>query len=545
MKTKTDQTSVAWGLDLDDKEPRLVRVTRKADGFRFEQHSSASAQSADPKAQLDVEPLAVCIGNQCVLHRTLDLPQAEDSTVAKMVEAQLEVLLPARSQLFAWDWDDAPSRSDGPGRSVWVCAARQDAVEQARRSAEAAGRRPRGVVPTSVAMAAAVPRLIKDLPTRCAVVDVANSCTTVLVLDDGELAGCAVIEPQDDQWAGQLREAYESQVSHLPRDQRPGKCVLIQRSADAPDLTELVTQSLKLETIPASLPKGLAPSDMAAAGAAMTLIEPAHPAIALAETEESATEVRQDAVKRRSATPRRALVALWLVAVIITMYLADRHEANWLNDAIAKINPAVAGRGGFTRQIAMGRYLEKIGAAPLDVLDEISSLTSNEIIFSSFQYSHVEGVRLSGTAPSTDKLHELLKILADAETLEAVELKGQKMDKKKCLFEIAAKLSDRYVPGVKRKARDKDEDKDKKKEKDQGEKKPESDEAKKPPEAAEQSAEDAKEQPAPPAKPGDTPQDVAPADAAKPVEPPPDSKKPGSAKSQPVRPTAILPGGES
>ena len=537
MKKKTDPTSVAWGLDLDYNEPRLIRVTRKTDGLQFDKCSIASAQSAS-----DAEPMAVCISDQFVLHRTLDLPQAEDSTLAKMVEAQLEVLLPARSQLFTWDWDHAPSRSVGPGRCVWVCAARQDAVEQVKRKADTAGRHPRYVVPASLALAAAVPRLIKDLPPRYVVVDVANSCITVLVLDDGELAGCAVVESQADQLAGQLREAYESQVDYLPRDQRPGKCVLIQRDADATDLTETVTQSLKLEAVRLTLPDGLTPGDLAAAGAAMMLIQPTRPAIALAEADRSPAEARRRTATPRSATPRRVVIGLWLVAVIVAMYLADRHEANWLDEAIAKINPAVAGQGGFSRQLDLGRYLEKAGAAPLDVLDEISALTSNEIIFSSFQYSQVEGVRLSGTAPNTEKLHELLKVLADAETLAAVELKGQKIDKKKkCLFEIAAKLSDRYVPGVKKKRKDKDKEEGK----DKGEKKPEADKAKEPPKAAGPPAEGAKEQAPPTEKPKDSPPIAAPAESPKPAEPPSDSNKHGSTPTEPVRSKAMQPGGKS
>ena len=79
-----------------------------------------------------------------------------------------------------------------------------------------------------------------------------------------------------------------------------------------------------------------------------------------------------------------------------------------------------------------------------------------------------KGVRLGGTAPNTEELHNLLKALGKAKTLANVEINDQKIKDNKCQFEIAAQLSDRYVPTEKKKEED---EKDAAKEKAAGDKK--------------------------------------------------------------------------
>ena len=393
----------------------------------------------------------------------LNLPQADDAAVAQMVAAQLEVMLPARSHLFTWDWDYAPGPADNAGRRVWLCAARKDAVEAAMRAAEGhTGRRPSRVVPASTALAAAVSALLADLPERVVVIDAAQRSATVLILHDGQLVDCAVLDPGPDQWSGQLREAYQSLVVDLPATQRPTGCVVLPRGAPTAGLEQTVAQALQLDVLPAAT--DLAPSDLAAAGAALTLVQPVQPSIVLIEVEAEAqaeAETGADVAPKRRGL-RRVAVVVWLLLAALALYLADRHEATRLEAAVAEVEPAVAARGGFDRELALGRYLEKAGPAPLDVLAEVSELVSPKVIISKWSHAQASGVRLTGTAPNTEEFHKLLKALAGAKTLDKVEINSLKMEKDKPKFVIAALLSDTYVPSLKKKDEDKDKDKDKK-----------------------------------------------------------------------------------
>ena len=468
----TEPISVAWGLDTSGAAPCLVRVSRTSAGLQFEQHP-LEALAAAP----DAEPLVVCLGDEFVLHRTLRLPAADDAALAQMVEAQLEVMLPARAHLFAWDWDPALDPAPRTGRRVWLCAARKDAVDQARRNAHArCGRQPSRLAPTSMALAAAVPALLADLPARAVVIDVAERGASMLVFHNGELADCVVLDPGPDQWSNQLREAYLAHVRGLAADQRPTACVVLERAAQTDGLEQAAGRALGLVVSPAVTsirPPGAAQgvelpiAALAAAGAALTLVQPVRPTIVLSESA-IATDAAATETAPRTSVKRRVLAVVGLVVALLALYVADVYEASWLEAAMARITPVVDKRGGYDRELALGRYLEKAGPAPLDVLAEISDLISPKVIISKWNYTNTGGVRLGGTAPNTEELHNLLKALAKAKTLANAEIKDQKIKDNKCQFEIAAQLSDRYVPTVKKKEED---EKDAAKEKAAGDKK--------------------------------------------------------------------------
>jgi hypothetical protein len=493
--------SVAWGLDSSGTTPRLVRVSRTSDGLKFDLEPPEAPpgtnpgatpgapvfDSADEQQPAAAEPLVACLGDELVLHRILDLPTADDAAMAQMLAAQLEVMLPARSQLFAWDWDPrsldgSTNRSTPGGGGVWLSAARKDAVEDALRHARtAAGRDAAGVVPTSMALAAAVPALLSAMPKQLLVVDAAEHTASVLIFYDGVLLDCAVLDPGPDQWTAQLREVYQALVHDLPTAQRPSACVLLERRAPSPGLEQAIATLLGLDLVPARLNADVTIADLPAIGAALTKVQPVCPNILLSpydsQAEGQAVGDKDDkAIGQKPFARGRVLVAVWLLLAVAGLYIADVYEAHRLEAIVQRIESAIVDRGGFDRQLAIGYYLERAGPAGLDVLAEVSAISEQQILYAEWHYTHGGGVKLTGVAPNAPALLKLLDALAKAKTLSNVEIKSRKAEKNKSHFVIAADLSKTYLPPshkqktaeAKPPEKDKDKAPDKDKPKDKG-----------------------------------------------------------------------------
>ena len=240
-----------------------------------------------------------------------------------------------------------------------------------------------------------------------------------------------------DQWAGQLREAYQHCLDGTARQHRPQRCVLFGRGARTTGLTERVARTLAVEVEYASpnaaltTVKGVELERAAvAAGAAIALLEDDCPVVDLA----GAPPPR----RRRSA--RRPVVwaatVVWLLAAVLALYGLDRREYGQVRTLLAEMKERVRDRN-LDRESSVGAYLRGNGTSPLELMARVSDVLPKNVILGQFRCSRNGEIFLSGTAPS---VKDYLTVLNKLKAIGTVEPKSGKPDKKKFLFEIALTL---------------------------------------------------------------------------------------------------------
>ena len=237
-------------------------------------------------------------------------------------------------------------------------------------------------------------------------------------------------------WSRQLREAYQDCTKTIPRDGRPGHCVLFGRAARMPGLDEIAAKTLGMD-VRAATAGGLKLAGgmefdcvAAAAGAAVCLLEDDAPAVSLTGP------VREKQRGGPKALWRWAALVGWLLAAVFVRYGLDRADAGRQRKAVRETRAKVARRGGLARQLAVGKYLEASGPTPLDVLDRLSDALPEKAMLSRLVYiregDRSVGVSIGGTVPSK----EYLTILRKLGEIGQVELKTGRTEKKNFRFDI-------------------------------------------------------------------------------------------------------------
>ena len=485
MKAKT-QNNIAWGLEFGGSVVRLIRVTRDGGSYRADSYAEAILEKrwqTPPNIAAVVrsmgvgridEPLVACIGDEMVLFRTLSLPDAPPEAMESIVAGQLEVLVPTRADEFTSGYH----RSDDPFKPgsahVLLCAARRSALAGVTGACRLIVNEPVAVVPSMLALAALWTKFggAGDEPT--VLLDVAARCTSLAVVQGGRVLHCGVIDNGGDQWteriaeqlkldcgeaetrklqgatevqesiraslgvwARQLRELYQDCIAEIPRQSRPRRCVLFGGAAAAAGLVELTAEMLGVEvdvwTVPNSLAVGTGAGDgcAAAIGAAISAMQADSPAVSLIAT---AAEKPQP---RRKIAWMWAALMLWVVAGVFALYAAHRAEADHLSRRVEEIAAKASRLGDVNRQLAIGRYLDKGGPTPLEMLDRISSAVPRATLLSRLSYHRDGNLTIAGTVANNDEFLTMVEKLGE---LGRVEVKSAGPDKKKFRFDIHLKV---------------------------------------------------------------------------------------------------------
>jgi len=485
--------NVAWGLEFGGSAVRLVCVTRSNSGYhadkfletpldeRWEKAADAPAAVEQMGAKKVNDPLVACVSDELILFRTLSLPQAQTTVLEKMVQGQLEVLIPTQVERFATGYNSYADPYN-PGRQrVLLCAARRDTLTGILQGCKRLGREPDGIVPSVLSLAAMWARLGEETQTPLAILDVGARCTSIAFLEGGQVVQCGVVDSASDHWtekiaeklgvgyrqaeqrklqysanpsaveadqavqeclqqalndwSGQLREVYEHCLQEIPQDRRPKRCIAFGRSVHAPGVSVLIASTLGLEVVKGTAPKRLSLAEgmdfscsAAAIGAALYAMESDWPAVSLAARPKDKRRIGQKVSRWRWA----ALVG-WLLGAMLVLYGLDKLEANKLNNTLRDTRAKIEQQGGLARQLAISHYLETDGPTPLAALDRISEVLPEKTLLTSWHYNHNGDVTIRGTVPNENEFRKMYEKLCE---VAKVDLKSGQPDKDKFRFEF-------------------------------------------------------------------------------------------------------------
>jgi len=519
------QGDVVWGVEFGGSAVRLVRLERTgSQGAWHEPGSSEVSYQADRYLEVLLDerwetapslvdaagrmgpvalegPLGACVGDEMVLYRVLSLPAAEPEALARMVRGQLEVLVPTQVERFAAGYRGYADPYNPGGQRVLMCAARLSALAAPVEASKRLGGNGTRIVPSVLALAAMWARLGDGRDGPATILDVGARCTSLAVVDAGEVVQCGVIDQGGDHWterlseelgiscqqaearkleyargpsgaepkvndclrhalggwARQLKEAYGNCLETVPRRRWPGRCFLFGRSSRMPGLPPLVAETLraKVETPesglllggkrPGSGPGGrLTLGDgvdltesAGAIAAALCVMESDWPVVGLRD------RIEEKPRRRRHPSWRWAALVGWLFAAVFGLYVVDKIEAKRLSDAVEGIRTKVSGQGDLGRQLAIGDYLETIGSPPLDVLERISQAVPEKALLASWVYDRRGEMVIEGTVPNEKEFLAMLDRLRQAGELE---WKSGRPDKGKFHFDIHLQVGARMKP---------------------------------------------------------------------------------------------------
>ena len=490
-------SNVAWGLEFGGSAVRLVRVTRQNSGYyadkflevplekRWEEAGDAAGAVGQMGGDKVSDRLVACVSDELVLFRTLSLPEAQTDVLEKMVQGQLEVLIPTQGERLATGYRNYADPYKPGQQRVLLCAARRDTLAGIVEGCKRLGREPDGIVPSVLALAAMWSRLSEQSRTATAIIDVGARCTSIALVEGGEVVQCGVLDSACDhwteqiaekidlpynqaeqrkleyaanlggaeadpavheclqqalaEWAGQLREMYEHCVEEIPQERRPKRCIAFGRPVRTAGVPGLIARTLGLEVVEGTRPKRLSLAEGmdfgrsgAAIGAALWAMESDWPVANLAARPEG-----KQRVGAKLLWWRWAALAAWLLGAMLSLYGLDKVEAGKQKEILGKVQARTKQQGGLDRQLAMGRYLEMTGPAALDALDRISEVLPEKTLLSRWRYSHDGEVRIEGTVPNEKAFVEMLQKLGD---VGKVDPKGGQPEKKTFRFEVQMSL---------------------------------------------------------------------------------------------------------
>jgi len=340
---------------------------------------------------------------------------------------------------------------------------------------------PNVVLPSAIALGLTCSQLTQQTDRPLALLDVAANSTSVIVIHNGQVTQCGVLDHGSDhwtesisehlnvppdraeqmklryfakgqsdspdlekclkdamhEWSQQLREVYSNCVEGIPHSDRPTRCILLGRGSQSSGLEDLVRSGLQIDVERCSPSTGIAlPS-----GAELGQVAPAIGA-GIAALEPERTEISFIVRKPKPPIELRKVLLGWggilagLVVSVLLLYGSDKYEANWLESAVAEIRAKTSEKGGLGRELAVARYLENACAGALEVLDEISAIAPAKLIVTQFEYNRNGAAILNGIVPSDKDWGDLLKKLDESRMFRKVEPRQTKMESGKLHFEV-------------------------------------------------------------------------------------------------------------
>ena len=135
---------------------------------------------------------------------------------------------------------------------------------------------------------------------------------------------------------------------------------------------------------------------------------------------------------------------MWVLAGMMALYGIDKVEANRLEETLRDVRGKTDSRGGLSRQLDIGRFLESAGPAPLEVLDRTSEAMPDKALLSFWSYARPGGaVNLRGTVKKEKDIRDLLANLRQA---GEVQLMAGKPDKQNFRFDLALSIGQSLGP---------------------------------------------------------------------------------------------------
>jgi hypothetical protein len=453
-------TGVVWGLELGGSAARLVAVRSDGAAWRVE----SVHQIEVPPQPLGVEdnrytpnfaslaaavtgPLAVTIPDEEVLYRSLTLPNADPAVLGKMVQGQLEIMLPTRADHFTSAWQRQGDTAGG--ERILMAAVKNDSLERAAGAVRALAPAADAVIPSIVALAGGYAAFAAANDEPLALIDIgARSATVAVVLgsriievgtldrepEEGR-RGDDAFAPPTGEWWSDLGDLYRQLIAKLPASERPSRAVVAGRAARDAGVVAACAAALRIgagaigDSVGLATPEGVAADEiLTAAGAAMALLRP--------DRAISFVTRRATAPVRRSAFTRRAgVAALWIAAAVVALYLADRREASWLDASVERIAQA-AGPGGIDERLAIAAYLNKQAATPLIAYEAMVTALPPPVLPVSWSYARGGEFRFLGRTPDPAQADAYLKKLSETKLFKSVEIKSLRLDPQRGQWEV-------------------------------------------------------------------------------------------------------------
>ncbi|HEX7009411.1 MAG TPA: pilus assembly protein PilM [Phycisphaeraceae bacterium] len=496
MGRESSEQRCAWGLEIGGSAVRLVQIAQR-DGryqvLRFheaalEERWSASLGLREALAKLppppEGEPIVLCVADEWVLYRRLDLPSLEREAMEPMVQAQAEAMLTLPPEAMAYGWDRLPAPTSNGTQPVLLCGARREALESCLSAVESWGR-PMRVVPSGVACAAACGAILDQPASRFVLIDVAARHTSLVVFHDGRACAVGVLDQGGDQWTESLAQAmgveaeqaeqaklawasgedssadqaaamqgavqrWGGELAHVYQrclDQIGGEpaqaCVLMGRAARTPGVREVVEAGLGLRVVETASAAGLEVSDgwplealWTPVGAALHALAAPSPSITLVSNE---PEVAPPS--RRAVHSRVLALAAWSLLALAAWYALDMRAADRLDAQAAQWRAESAQGMPAAQALALGRYLEQQPPPPLFMLDELSKRCAREVTLSEWRYDGQGRLRIKGVTRGVAGLDTTLRQLADSPAVKEVALRSATVKDDVWTFEIEMQMN--------------------------------------------------------------------------------------------------------
>ncbi len=459
--------ATAWGVALTDGGVTMVRAVRHPDGVRIDQAEHLDLAPSDGPARAAAaveairnrrgaaipreEPVGIGVPDMTTLYRRLALPDADDATTARMVDAQVELIVPGRSADFAAGWRRLTANG-----AVGVCTLRRDLLEAITDAVPTLAEGRVSVVANGAALAAARSVLWGEATEAGWVIDIGHDAATLIAVRGTDVLAMSVVDampgPDDPAgttaWVQQIHETLDAWREEDETDDAAAALVVGMPDAMAAAVPVL-SGGLPLPVRPAALHPALALPEGVAPASVMACRHAAAAAIGLLDTTVDTIRfpLGGDVDRSRATRRRRHLVAAlgWLLLIVVGWYGLDvaggqRLASLAMGDAAARADQ----KNQLRDAVAIASLVHQGGPMPLAVLDELSRILPDGFTLSSMNFARGGHLQLKGVAPDPEKWHACLSALTASKAFAHVDPVRQKTvgkQKKKIEFEVIATLS--------------------------------------------------------------------------------------------------------
>lgn len=429
--------AVVWGLELAADAARLVGLRREGDAWRavaFHQTDRAALASLAPYVN---GPLAATIPDDGVLYRAITLPPADPAVLGRIVESQLEIMLPTRADRFAVAW--SAEGDAGEGTRILMAVVKKESLDRSASAARAVSPDLDAAVPALAALTTAC-RMLAPSDDAWVLLNVSPRTTAIAVIHRNHVVNAATFDRGSDAadapaWPAELTDTYAGLCDAITRAAHPTRIVVAGPVGKQAELVASAMAALHLpaqfiiERVKLEVAQGGEPAEaLVAAGAAMSLHEPGHV---------MSFVTRRAAVPRSrfQITRRAKLAALWCLAAIVALYLADRREASWLGASVDRIRE-VTGPGGVDERLAVAAFLDKQAGTPLIAYEAMVTNLPQPVIPVSWSYARAGEFRFLGRSPDPAQADAYLKKLAETGLFKSIEIKSLRMEQTRNQWEL-------------------------------------------------------------------------------------------------------------